>query len=342
MKLRPPVVGWFHLSNDEAAKARAFLRLCNGEDSVDELGFGILRDGFSEQFFPGTSTVMTEPRYLIFVAAIYRSMERALERRKTAIPDPYGRSRKMQDQLRNVLSASVHGKRGHGVIGILVQEPERYPSVIYWASLRTLGILRLAGATEADYLRALSQHHDLSKVDENSGDPVSEVAPPPANWDRRFDPVSSVLDEKERFPEGLTFDLTEPEACYLRDCYLGPDVASPPANGIHNSLLAHLIKKRRTTPFRFPWDVSAPPHLADAVADAKHLSLLARGATLQYYWWLVEARRREGWEIPQADIKRWFAEWWEEARPLLFEWNEKAFLERRQRDLWSCPVSVDS
>lgn len=120
--LSAPLVGWFHLGREEAANARAFLRLCNGEDSVDELGFGIIRDGFSDQFFPGTNTVMTQARYLIFVAAINRYMEKVLEKRRNAVPNPNDRSRRMQDQLRDVLRATVRGKLGKGVIGISVDE----------------------------------------------------------------------------------------------------------------------------------------------------------------------------------------------------------------------------
>jgi hypothetical protein len=335
MTLRAPIVGWFHLGNEEAAKARAFLRLCNGEDSVDELGFGILRDGFAEQFFPGTSTIMTEARYLIFVAAIYRFVERTLERRKAAIPDPFRRSREMQDQLRDVLSATFNHKEGHGVIGISVKEPERYPSAIYWASLRTLGIFKLAGASEADYLRVLPRYHDLVRVDENNGDPVAEVGPPPVNWDRRFDLITSVLgvESKGRFPDGLSFELTEPEARYLRDCYLGEDHASPPASGIDKSLLAHLIEKRRKTAFEFPWDVNVPRHLDEAVDDARHFSALARGATLQYYHWLTDARRSEGWSAPDSDLRGWFETWWRLGRPQLLEWKEDEFLTRRDKDV---------
>jgi hypothetical protein len=333
MKLRPPVVGWFHLGTDEAEKAHAFLRLCNGEDSVDELGFGILRDGFSDQFFPGTSTIMTEARYLIFVAAIYRSMERTLERRKSAIADPHQRSREIQNQLRDVLAETFGHKEGFGIIGILVREPDRYPSVIYWASLRILGIMKLAGVTEGEYLRSLSQYHDLVRVEENSGDPVAEVVPPPINWDRRFEAVSFLLDASGHFPDGLNFELTSGEAEYLRDCYLGADGARLPTSSVRESLLAHLIKTRRKTSFDFPWDVSAPPHLVEAVEDAKNLSVLARGATLQYYRWLIEARRAEGWDAPDADIEGWFADWWREARPLLLSWGEEGFLQRRHTDL---------
>lgn len=39
------------LVNDEASRAQKFLRLGNGEGAVDELGFGILPDEFSEEFF---------------------------------------------------------------------------------------------------------------------------------------------------------------------------------------------------------------------------------------------------------------------------------------------------
>jgi len=334
-KLRAPLVGWFHLGSEEAAGARAFLRLCNTEDSVDELGFGILRDGFSDQFFPGTSTVMTDVRYLLFVAEIYRFMERSLQKKRSAIPDPTRRSRAMQDQLRDVLKATFGNKHGHGVIGILVNEPERYPSAIYWASLRTLGIFKLAGTSESDYLRGLARHHDLARVDENGGDPVAEVAPSPVNWDRCLDQVPSVLNEKGRFPDGVDFELSEPEGRYLRDCYLGPDEATRPANGIHRSLLAHLIERRRKTPFDYPWDVASPAHLQEAVGDARLFSLLARGATLQYYHWLFSERRARGWATPDADISGWFDDWWVDGRPELLNWDLGAFLQRRRQDVRS-------
>ena len=114
---------------------------------------------------------------------------------------------------------------------------------------------------------------------------------------------------------------------------MGADQASPPANGIHNSLLAHLIEKRRKTRFEFPWDVNVPPHLDEAVDDAKHFSVLARGATLQYYHWLIEARRAEGWDTPDADIGGWFEIWWGQGRPQLLDWKEGEFLRRRHKDV---------
>jgi hypothetical protein len=336
MKLSAPLVGWFHLGSDEASSAREFLRLCNGEDAVDELGFGILRDGFSDDFFPGTSTVMTETRYLVFVAAICRSMERALERKNAAIADPYRRSRDMQDQLRDVLSETFKNKLGHGVIGISVMQPERYPSAIYWASLRTLGILRWRGGGERDYLRALLRHSDLFRTDDNYGDPVAEIVPPSIHWDRRFpyfEDATAIMDDKGHFRDGLNFDLTRREARYLQDCYLGADGGTPPTNGIHKSLLAHQIRTKSKVSFQYPWDLSPPPDLEATVDDARRFSILARGATLQYYDCLIEQRNTEGWQVPDADIRGWFRTWWEEGRPQLMEWDLAGFIQRRARYL---------
>lgn len=334
--LSAATIGWFHLSREETARARDFLRRCNGEDAVDELGFGIIRDGFSDQFYPGTSTVMTQPRYLIFIPAIYRHIERMLEKKKGAIQDIARQSRLLQDELRDVLATTYDYKRGEGVIGISKKELERYPSSIYWASLRTLGILRRRGIVESDYLRALERHRDDTRSDANSGDPVAEVAAPAPAWDRHFPYVEQgepILSGNGSFRPELDFTLNAVEAAYLSDCYLRPLSQEQRSEGLERSLLASLIARRRRTTFSYPWDVKAPPHLEQAVEDARHFSLLARGATLQYYYWLLEARRQHGWEVPKADIEVWFDEWWEGGRPELREWDVELFLQRRSSDI---------
>jgi hypothetical protein len=37
----------------------------------DELGLGAIRDSFADQLFPGTSTIQTRLRYMLFVPWIY-------------------------------------------------------------------------------------------------------------------------------------------------------------------------------------------------------------------------------------------------------------------------------
>jgi hypothetical protein len=61
--------------------------------------------------FPRHEFRHDESAVLDFLAMIYQFMERTLESKKAAIADPYRRSREMQDQLRDVLSATVSGRR---------------------------------------------------------------------------------------------------------------------------------------------------------------------------------------------------------------------------------------
>ena len=44
--------------------------------TLDELGFGSIRDSFADHFFPGISTIQTRARYLLFVPWVYRTIER--------------------------------------------------------------------------------------------------------------------------------------------------------------------------------------------------------------------------------------------------------------------------
>jgi hypothetical protein len=341
MKLRhleAPYIGWFHLGSEEARRAGEVLRRLDAvEDSVDELGFGILRDGFAEQFFPGTSTVMTEVRYLLLIARIYRHIESCLKNKPRSIHDPRRKSREMQDQMRDVLCDSYGRRRGNGIIGLRVQEPVRYPSDIYWSSLKRLGIFLLKHDSESDYQQRLAQYRDQPPLlTDESKSPITNDEQG-AHWDSGLpfpEDVDNALAENGTFLSGLRFELSQPEAIYLRDCYLG-SADRKVEDGIKNSLLAHLIRQRRKARFWFPWDVSGPKVLEQAIDDAKHLSALVQGAMLQYYWWLIRGREEMGLDLPGVDVEGAFAFWWENGRPLVvdpdYSWD--AFIQRRARDL---------
>jgi hypothetical protein len=176
----------------------------------------------------------------------------------------------------------------------------------------------------------------LTRTDDNHGDPVAEAAPAPMNWDRHFvyfKDGGDIINDRGRFVDGLKFELSGAEAVYLRNCYLGVDKATPPPNDVHRSLLAHLISNRRKAPFAYPWDVKPPNHLADAVEHARRLSTFARGAMLQYYYWVIQGRRAEDLEVPSTDLAASFSGWWKEGRPMLLQWNTDDFLVRRQHNL---------
>jgi hypothetical protein len=110
-------------------------------------------------------------------------------------------------------------------------------------------------------------------------------------------------------------------------------VTDPTASRVDQSLMAYLIERKRKTGFTFPWDVAAPAHLKQAIEDAQHFSIFARGATLHYYFLLIQARQQQGWTVPEADVEAWFGTWWDDGRPELLNWSEGDFLERRRPDV---------
>ena len=57
-------------ADEDQKRAQDYLRSLS-EGTLDELGFGIIRDAFADLFFPATSTIMTRARYFILVPSIY-------------------------------------------------------------------------------------------------------------------------------------------------------------------------------------------------------------------------------------------------------------------------------
>ena len=63
----PSTLTW--IDHDPAARERALriLSLFHEKDSREELGLGAIRDSFADKLFPGTSTIQTRLRYMLFV-----------------------------------------------------------------------------------------------------------------------------------------------------------------------------------------------------------------------------------------------------------------------------------
>ena len=66
---------WIDLTASDRDRMRQVLDLFKEQGTVDEMGLGRLRDALSEALFPGTSTIQTRLRYVLFVPWIYRRLE---------------------------------------------------------------------------------------------------------------------------------------------------------------------------------------------------------------------------------------------------------------------------
>ena len=131
-------LGWIDFSRSERNKVMNVIHLLNADNqgAVDELGIGVIRDAFSDFFFPGTSTVQTRAKYFLIVP--YVLME--------AGSGQYGSEvnailRKIDDEERKCRDILIQNSTD-GVIGSLVPRSwvVRAPSNIYWNGIRKFGI----------------------------------------------------------------------------------------------------------------------------------------------------------------------------------------------------------
>ena len=125
---------WLDLTASDRDKMRQVLDLFKEQGTVDEMGLGSLRDALSEALFPGTSTIQTRLRYVLFVPWIYRQ----LEARRTAASNVPTQLRKAEldligPLLENGMSKGVIGERARGSLA-------RQPSSVYWTALVRWGL----------------------------------------------------------------------------------------------------------------------------------------------------------------------------------------------------------
>lgn len=306
---RSSSIFWIGTSNAEIVRARSLLRALTQPGVLDELGFLVLVGAISDRLYPAVNTIMTRARYLVFIPAIYRNIER---RNRTKVRAADSLSRDLQFSLRNALHAT--NPEARGIIGAEAKRAiARLPSNIYWNALGELGIAtsRISEASYLEQLSAGARSRDRIKDDDGAS-----MAPDDESfWDEHFS-GDNVLSVDGTFPEGTSFDLTRSEAKQLANRYqsLKPDG--------EQSLLAYLLEIERglsntALDFAYPWAVPHLPAALKRVTDhARRLSLFARGVSLQYHAMLFEKR---GSSDPGTESA--FVNWWAEASDCLRKWD---------------------
>lgn len=153
----PSTLAW--IDHNTAARERTLriLSLFQERDTRDELGLGSVRDSFADQLFPGTSTIQTRLRYMLFVPWIYKS----LEDKKTPSSSFAQQADKIERGLIQPLLASddqagVFGKTAGGSL-------KRLPSSVYWSGLGAWGI-RVMDLSQDEYHRRIDQIHEQRKI----------------------------------------------------------------------------------------------------------------------------------------------------------------------------------
>ncbi len=276
----PSTFGWVDFLAEDRQKMLDVVHLFREQDTRDELGLGTIRDAFSDHFFPGTSTVQTRVRYMLFVPWMYQR----LEEKKVPSAQVAQKARSAETWL---IEELLKTESEEGVIGSEAGKGlKRLPSSIYWSGLGVWGI-RLFEGSQQEYHRYLDRFYQFQSSTRlyagETDEEVGNTAIQP-NWH------PGIPKRPKGFPENATLALTREEAAYLRDRILAlhPD-----------SLLAALLRRKRSYKTAFPWEhplvPKLPGHLKRDLEHGRNFSEVMYGAALLYNLLLSRMRQREDW-----------------------------------------------
>jgi len=319
-------LAWIDFDEAERQRTQRIMSLFQERESRDELGIGAIRDSIADHLFPGTSTIQTRLRYMLFIPWVFQS----LNRRVAQPSEMMAEARSLEIRLADALQA------GGETLGVIGRDAgprlRRLPSAVYWAGLGSWGIRRFLGSPDG-YFSAIGSLRSSQPSTREGEDGASDHYA-----SQIWHPALPTI------PPGLfnnaTFDLTTNETQFIIDRL----VAEHP-----QALLTVLARKKFDADCRYIWE---HPKLAEFPETARKLvrhgeifSSVMNGATLIYNLQLSELRERESWitdyknrlltwstEIDQAAIRGWsLDDFWQSiehpnhrvqpaARRFVFEW----------------------
>jgi len=291
------MLGWIDHDAKAREHTRNLLAMFIEEESRDELGIGAIRDSISDALFPGTSTLQTRLKYMLFVPWIYMS----LEEKRIRAPKFGQKADKMERDLIEVILESDDTEGAFGKVS--GRNIKRLPSSVYWSGLGSWGIRSIE--------RSQQQYHeqidDIYKIcDEGKGDGKGTFC----SWH------ISIPNPPEDFPKQAEFALRSDEALFLRDRILEmhPD-----------SLLAFLAAECRLNDLEnvaFVWKHTCFDRFSDEnkklLHSAQNFSELIYGAMIAYNYYMSKHRfEKKGWEKDESNVEKYrkkFSGWFESLR----------------------------
>ena len=134
-------LGWIDFSRSERNKIIQTLKMLEESTALDELGIGVIRDGYADILFPGVSTLQTRAKYFVLLPYLFAMAERQNFKRSSEIL-PW--MHRQEDLL--VPTLIKNSEDTTGVIGLRAHKQGKSVKVksssIYWNGMRTFEILR--------------------------------------------------------------------------------------------------------------------------------------------------------------------------------------------------------
>ncbi len=155
-------LGWIDFSEKDRKKAIDVIHLLEEKGTRDEIGIGIIRDAFSNMFFPGTSTVQTRAKYFYIIPYIIKE---CCENKKNKTIDDIKRMIDVKEK-EYAISLKENGITD-GVIGADVIPDKwvvRKPYSIYWNGIKTFGIFTRENMSLNEYIHYMLRHRNEEKI----------------------------------------------------------------------------------------------------------------------------------------------------------------------------------
>ena len=266
-----PTLAWLDFTATDRDRMRRVLDLFNEQGTVDEMGLGNIRDALSDSLFPGTSSIQTRMRYMLFVPWTYRHLESLGARRENVVNDARDAEVALIGQLRD-------GDDTDGVIGARSGASlQRLPSTVYWSGLVRWGI----------FTRPHSQASYHAHFTEwTAGNGVGRADDPGVVFSRERNWHAHLPCPPRGFPRGATFELRRNEADFLQGRIM---------ERCQGSLLAWLAVEGSDAPAEDLWTdpdaLRAPGPASRPFALARRFSLHVEGMPLLYNLLLAERCR---------------------------------------------------
>ncbi len=283
--------GWIDFSRRDRDLARDIIASLNQPGAVDELGIGVIRDGFADYFFPGTSTIQTIAKYFFLVSYQVKELT------QTPQPNPELALRKMEQEcsqkMWDSLSPEEQKKESEGIFGRTFFKKgskdwvKRAPSEIYWGGIRKLGFLKCSNPLSLSEFLRISQNQEPVPVesDEDLKNGRSKVAGFEKSWHWNLPPVE-VQEDWHRAPN---VKLTPGEAQFFIERI---------KEELPDSMFSFLIPFREHLPESFTAlaELNLPDHLKKAWQLAYDFSEFINPAQVRFNVLLGNENAKNEWE----------------------------------------------
>ncbi|MGM0560023.1 MAG: DUF6361 family protein [Pseudomonadota bacterium] len=278
---------WIDFDAGEQKRVQHILAMFEESTTRDELGLAAIRDSISDHFFPGTSTIQTRLRYMLFIPWMLQE----IEGQETAERVNLTTLRKYEGLLIDALEA---GGESNGVIGQRSRSQlQRLPSHIYWYGLESWGIRIFHGSLDS-YLAGLRQLKQPGRT-------ISQINP------EDTEPRSFLIESLPKAPEGfldkVDFTLRIEEAEFLLDRL----------NKSHRNTLLTQLSVRDYADCNYVWEHPCLSELEERtrkrLEHARLFSHLMHGAALLYGLQICELLDRDDWREKHSEaLHQWATE----------------------------------